>query len=803
MVERTRRDGIGSITMELPENGGSRREFLCWVGTAAVSMTLKLPSEDMTTPSTFGMSTPNPWLTKEGFPSWTPLPTPIPFPADLALPAADGKRLAHFAVEDELLLPDGFTYDIIAQWGDTFGPARETSKQIQFGFNCDFIGLVPLRGSNDEFYMVVNHEYISFKPWAQGFESVKGRKLPELSVTVGSEKDASVTIGVGGAELVGPTIDVHVVDPTVPPAAREAIQQICNEALSDLGISILHIRRTESGKFEVIKDSPRHKRISGTHPTTPTHSNCSGGVSTWGTAFSCEENFQDYVHDGVDAAGDSTPTGIPFKVVGCVAGDDMPVELNGIGASLPEPQDGRQFGWVCHVDPNTGAIEKLKALGRMRHENLALRCIAGKPLVAYTGDDRRGGHLWKFVSDQTVKRIDDPENVRLFDTGTLFVAKFQPDGTGAWIPLKPSTGLVVPAPELTGGKHLYLPDRSSGVKISQGANGELRKIPTGGRQAVVATGSSQKGVSVKEWIASVENFAKKSYAEMTLGDLVAPLDKANVQREEILAHQLDVLRLDAVLMANAVGGTPLARPEDIEISPVDGSLFIAFTDCVSTSSEGSPDLRIFQSASGTTSRRYGSIFRIDDEPMRNSFSWKSFATSGEAADGGLGFGYPDNLAVDPAGNLWVLTDIPGGSLHAEVARVGASSPGSDKFAGIVGSSGLYMIPTVGPNAGKAFCFALGPVECELCGVTFSDDGGTIFLSVQHPGEQHGTRGGTEGKSTEVKRTFKIKGRDGHVFAQERTVPLGSNWPSRRLGVAPRPSVVAIRRMSNGKSGDSR
>ena len=57
--------------------------------------------------------------------------------------------------DDDLVLPDGFTYDVVMKWGDTF-----TTSGERFGFNNDFIGVFPLAG-NDEALLWINHEYVS------------------------------------------------------------------------------------------------------------------------------------------------------------------------------------------------------------------------------------------------------------------------------------------------------------------------------------------------------------------------------------------------------------------------------------------------------------------------------------------------------------------------------------------------------------------------------------------------------------------------------------------------------------------
>ncbi len=55
------------------------------------------------------------------------------------------------------------------------------------------------------------------------------------------------------------------------------------------------------------------------------------------------------------------------------------------------------------------------------------------------GDDRRGGHTWKYVSQDTVRRRHSQTNSKLLEDGTLYVARYHPDGTGQWIPLTLST----------------------------------------------------------------------------------------------------------------------------------------------------------------------------------------------------------------------------------------------------------------------------------------------------------------------------------------------------------------------------
>ena len=73
-----------------------------------------------------------------------------------------------------------------------------------------------------------------------------------------------------------------------------------------------------------------------------------------------------------------------------------------------------------------------------------------------------------------------------------------------------------------------------------------------------------------------------------------------------------------------------------------------------------------------------------------------------------------------------------------------------------------MIPRYGKDEGKVIRVATAPRDAELTGPWFSPDGKTLFLSVQHPGEQ------TEDKKNP-----------------------SSKWPFDRDNI-PKPAVVAIK-----------
>lgn len=87
-----------------------------------------------------------------------------------------------------------------------------------------------------------------------------------------------------------------------------------------------------------------------------------------------------------------------------------------------------------------------------------------------------------------------------------------------------------------------------------------------------------------------------------------------------------------------------------------------------------------------------------------------------------GFSSPDNLVFDPYGNLWMVTDISS-------SRVAAG------MYAFQGNNAMFFFNTAGPNVGNAMQLASGPVQCEMTGPAWTPDGTTLFLSIQHPGEE--------------------------------------------------------------------
>ena len=116
----------------------------------------------------------------------------------------------------------------------------------------------------------------------------------------------------------------------------------------------------------------------------------------------------------------------------------------------------------------------------------------------------------------------------------------------------------------------------------------------------------------------------------------------------------------------------------------------------------------------------GQILKIEeakDDKTSLTFTASVFKAGGEAT----GFACPDNMAFDPKGNLWFTSDISGSSI------------GKEPYASFQ-HNGLFMVPSYGVDKGKVIQVASAPVDAEFTGPQFSEDGTTLFLCIQHPGE---------------------------------------------------------------------
>ena len=197
------------------------------------------------------------------------------------------------------------------------------------------------------------------------------------------------------------------------------------------------------------------------------------------------------------------------------------------------------------------------------------------------------------------------------------------------------------------------------------------------------------------------------------------------------ANQAEVL-IHARLAASTVGATRMDRPEWIVVSPKDGQVYCTLTNNVKRGEDGQP-------VGGPNPREknvYGQILRWNEHNHEHgamSFDWDLFVVAGNPAvhpkqpKGGSAnitaqnmFNSPDGMGFDDAGRLWILTD-------------GDASNTGD-FAGM----GNNQMLCADPASGEIRRFMVGPVGCEVTGISFSPDQKTLFVGIQHPGENGGS-----------------------------------------------------------------
>ncbi len=198
-----------------------------------------------------------------------------------------------------------------------------------------------------------------------------------------------------------------------------------------------------------------------------TLNNCANGYTPWGTYLTCEENWAGYFfrnksdqtrRDDIERYGIRTinPAGatqdaVGFQGLNWDTSDGNEDEFkrfdctaSGADAAADFRNVPNTFGYVVEIDPFNPAapIKKRTALGRMGHEGAwPGKFVAGKPVVFYMGDDGRFEYIYKFVSTKAWNPADVGGGIAAgdsyMDSGKLYAAKFNADGSGTWLELAP------------------------------------------------------------------------------------------------------------------------------------------------------------------------------------------------------------------------------------------------------------------------------------------------------------------------------------------------------------------------------
>jgi secreted PhoX family phosphatase len=335
-------------------------------------------------------------------------------------------ELRHQSTEGDAVA-EGHEIQAVLRWGDPiladapeFDPLGQSAEAQarQFGYNCDYLDFFPLpqgSRSSEHGLLAVNHEYASTQLMFPGLGA-------------GSQARRRVT------------------------EAQARIEMAAH------GMSVVELRRDAGGRWSAVRDSRFNRRVTATTPmrisgpaaghprlrTTAdpegvralgTLNNCAGGNTPWGTVLTAEENFNLYFIG--DAAETGEQSAIYKRYALTKAGSYAWGRFESRFNLDREPNEPNRFGWVVEFDPYDPDSVPVKrtAIGRFKHEGCTHAVAPDGRVVIYSGDDERFEYLYKFVTARPWNPGNRAANRDLLDDGTLFVARFEADGTMRWLPL--------------------------------------------------------------------------------------------------------------------------------------------------------------------------------------------------------------------------------------------------------------------------------------------------------------------------------------------------------------------------------
>ncbi len=364
--------------------------------------------------------------------------------------AAAGARLGFRAITtstaDTVRVPAGYLAEAIAAWGEPVGIAgampafkpdasnTAAEQAVQLGMHHDGIhffalaggggqgdgqGDGPAEGASRRGLLVMNHEYVDdglLHPG--GLADWSAEKVRKSQAAHGV---SVVEVALQGErwQLVRPSRYARRLTASTPfaiggPAAGHPL--MCTAA-DPLGRSVLG-----------------------------TINNCASGMTPWGTYLSGEENWAGYFNGPAQPDPDQRRWGLRQDRWYRWSGHDERFD------AIKHPNEFHRFGWVVEIDPMdpTSTPVKRTALGRAAHEGAWVATTRDGRAVVYSGEDARFEYLYKFVSRDRIAPAGNglsaaQANRNLLDHGTLYVARFDADGTGRWLPLVHGQGPLTAA----------------------------------------------------------------------------------------------------------------------------------------------------------------------------------------------------------------------------------------------------------------------------------------------------------------------------------------------------------------------
>jgi len=324
-----------------------------------------------------------------------------------------------------------YQFQVLIPWGDPLEPSGPAFKfppsaedqALQIGGGHDGMSFFPLTQESNSFaslvfkssskgMLAINHEFIT------NF-ALLGKDVPENIEEVRTSQHAHGVAVVAIEKIGGVWQQVES-----PNARRIHVNSLVRFSGPVAGSEYI---QTPNGNVPL-----------------GTVNNCANGETPWGTYLTCEENFNGYF-------GTVDETGSPVLDTAWEPTEEQ--QRYGFSEfgfayfwhkydrrfNLADPDfknEENRYGWVVEIDPHDGTQVPVKrtALGRFKHEDATFASGDGNRAVVYMGDDQRFDYIYKYVSsdDWEVMRAN---GVSPLDEGILYVARFDDDGTGEWLPL--------------------------------------------------------------------------------------------------------------------------------------------------------------------------------------------------------------------------------------------------------------------------------------------------------------------------------------------------------------------------------
>ncbi|WP_416667172.1 PhoX family protein [Egbenema bharatensis] len=367
-------------------------------------------------------------------------------PANASSPML-GFKAVPVSEADTIVVPEGYSAHVLTPWGEPITGSYPSyslnntgaEQGMQVGQHHDGMhffpieGNSPYEGSSVDGLLVMNHEY------------VEPRYTHAAAIGQALGRDGY---------------------PVKADGTREADQVL--KEMNGHGVSIVRVSQQSDGRWSVVQDR-LNRRVTALTPmdiqgpvrgsdlvktkyspdgtrTRGTINNCAHGVTPWNTYLAAEENWAGYFRNGDETIpreheryGVSTEDS-RYGWDLADSGADEYIRFNASTQAASATEDYRNepntFGWVVEIDPFNPNSTPVKHtyLGRFAHEGVVFQPpVEGQPIVCYSGDDARFEYIYKYVSTQPYSQAT--ASGALLDDGTLYVARFNEDGSGDWIAL--------------------------------------------------------------------------------------------------------------------------------------------------------------------------------------------------------------------------------------------------------------------------------------------------------------------------------------------------------------------------------